>query len=369
MNVESRGRSSNKGNGRGKSKSRTSRSKSRNPRNPNNFQNQNNSKIVECWNYGKRGHYKNQCKAPKKDPENKAEANVASTSGVDDALICSLESKAKSWVLDSRASFHATSSSELFTSYTLGNLGKVYLGDDQPCDVVGKGEVQIKLNGSVWKLKDVRHIPALRKNLISVGQLDDEGYDITFKDKKWKVSRGAMIIAHGKKTDTLYKTTNACGSIAVVASKDDHNLWHQRLGHMSEKGLKSMHSKGKLQGLHSINIDLCECCIFGKQKRVSFKTNGKTPKQEKLKLVHTDVWGPATVSSIGGKSYFVTFIDDHSRKVWVYFLRQKSEVYELFKKWKAMVENKTGLKVKKLRFNNGGEYEDARGGGVQKVLL
>ena len=115
-------------------------------------------------------------------------------------------------------------------------------------------------------------------------------------------------------------TTNACGSIAVAASKEDPNLWHQRLGHMSEKGLKIMHSKGKLLGLQSINIDLCECCIFGKQKRVSFKTGGRTPKQEKLELVHTDVWGPATVSSIGGKSYFVTFIDNHSRKGWVYFL-------------------------------------------------
>jgi transposase InsO family protein len=62
--------------------------------------------------------------------------------------------------------------------------------------------------------------------------------------------------------------------------------------------------------------------------------------------------------SIGGKSFFVTFIDDHSRKVWVYFLRQKSEVYKVFKKWKAMVENKIGLKIKKLRSDNGEEYED-----------
>ena len=74
------------------------------------------------------------------------------------------------------------------------------------------------------------------------------------------------------------------------------------------------------------------------------------------------MWGQLQ-SSIGGKSYFVTFIDDHSRKVWVYFLRQKSEVHEVFKKWKAMVENETGLKVKKLRSNNGGEYED---GGFKK---
>jgi len=91
---------------------------------------------------------------------------------------------------------------------------------------------------------------------------------------------------------------------------------------------------------------------------VSFKKAGRAPAEEKLELVHTDVWGLVSVSSIGGKQYFVTFIDDHSRKVWVYFLRHKSDVFEAFKKWKAMVENETGLKIKKLRSDNGGEYED-----------
>jgi len=71
-----------------------------------------------------------------------------------------------------------------------------------------------------------------------------------------------------------------------------------------------------------------------------------------------DIWGPASISSIRGKQYFVTFIDDHSRKVWIYFLRHKSDVFEAFKKWKAMVENETGLKIKKLRSDTGGEYED-----------
>ncbi|BBG97487.1 transposable element gene [Prunus dulcis] len=105
---------------------------------------------------------------------------------------------------------------------------------------------------------------------------------------------------------------------------------------------------------------MCEDCIFGKQKRVSFQTSGRTPKKERLELVHSDVWGPTTISSIGGKHYFVTFIDDHSRKVWVYFLKHKSEVFEAFKRWKAMVENETGLKIKRLRTDNGGEYEDTR---------
>ena len=76
-----------------------------------------------------------------------------------------------------------------------------------------------------------------------------------------------------------------------------------------------------------------------------------------LEMVHTDVWGPTPVSSLGGYRFYVTFIDDFSRKVWAYFLKHKSYVFETFKKWKAEVENQTGLKVKCLRSDNGGEYD------------
>ena len=114
--------------------------------------------------------------------------NVISTSGGDDALICSLESNEESWVLDSGASFHATSLKEFFEKYVPKNLRYVYLSDDQPCAIVGKGVVKIKLNGSVCELKDVKHIPDLRKNLISVGQLANEEYTTTFHRDDWKIS-------------------------------------------------------------------------------------------------------------------------------------------------------------------------------------
>ncbi|WVZ03536.1 hypothetical protein V8G54_024342 [Vigna mungo] len=345
LHTESRGRSSNKGYGGGRSKERRSNSK-----NHHSFQN---SKTIECWNCGKVGHYKNQCKSARKNHEDKAEANVASTSRGEDALICSLENKEESWVLDSRASFHATSQKEFFENYVPGNLGKVYLGNEQSCEIAGKGAVKIKLNGSVWKLKNVRHIPDLTKNLISVGQLANDGYITVFHGDNWKISKGAMTIARGRKSGTLYKTEGACHLIAV-AMNENPNLWHRRLGHMSEKGMRIMHSKRKLPSLRSIEFDMCEDCILGKHKRVSFQRSERIPKKERLEFVHSDVWGPTTVSSIGGKRYFVTFIDDHSRKVWTYFLKNKSEVFEAFKIWKAMVENETGLKIKKLRSDNGG---------------
>ena len=58
----------------------------------------------------------------------------------------------------------------------------------------------------------------------------------------------------------------------------------------------------------------------------------KNYNEEKLELFYSDVWGPTTTQSIGGKQYFVTFIDDHSRKVWIYLLKYKSEVFEAFRR-------------------------------------
>jgi len=72
--------------------------------------------------------------------------------------------------------------------------------------------------------------------------------------------------------------------------------------------------------------------------------------------VHTDVWGPAQVSSLGGSHYYVTFIDDATKKTWIYCIQNKSDVFDTFKKWKALVENEIGKRLKCLRSDNGGEY-------------
>ena len=62
------------------------------------------------------------------------------------------------------------------------------------------------------------------------------------------------------------------------------------------------------------------------------------------------------VYSLGGNKYFVTFIDDASRKTWVYLLHTKSQVFRYFHKFHAMVEREKGNHLKKIRTDNGGEY-------------
>ena len=101
--------------------------------------------------------------------------------------------------------------------------------------------------------------------------------------------------------------------------------------------------------------NLCNYCLFGKQHRVSFQKNS-TQKLEKLKLVYSDVCGPIEVDSLGGNKYFVTFIDDTSRKTWVYLLHIKSHVFQYFHKIHAMVERETRNPLKRLRTDNGKEY-------------
>ncbi|WCJ44212.1 Retrovirus-related Pol polyprotein from transposon TNT 1-94 [Euphorbia peplus] len=343
LSTENRGRSdsrSKQNRGRSKSKGRGG--------NPNKDRSH-----VKCWNCNETGHYMNQCKAPKKDKfVNSASEEYA------EALILSVRSPVESWVLDSGASFHSCSSADLMENYTSGKFGKVYLADDEPLEIVGKGDVSIKTkNGSVIKLSGVRHVPGLKRNLLSVGQLDDEGYCVVFVGGNWKISKGSMVVARGEKVGSLYVTDNVCNSIDVVSEVVNTDLWHCRLGHMSEKGIKVLFSKGLLPGLKSADLGLCEDCIFGKQKRVSFNKGGRTLKKEKLELVHSDLWGPAPVKSLGGAYYYMTLIDDCTRKLWVYFLKKKSEAFDVFRKWKALVENETGLKVKCLRSDNGGEYE------------
>ena len=75
-----------------------------------------------------------------------------------------------------------------------------------------------------------------------------------------------------------------------------------------------------------------------------------------LNMVYSDVCGPIDVESYGGRKYFLTFIDDASRKLWVYFLKTKDEVFQHFQEFHAMVERETGNKLKCFRTDNGGEY-------------
>ena len=97
---------------------------------------------------------------------------------------------------------------------------------------------------------------------------------------------------------------------------------------------------------------LYKSCIFENKKGGSFSKARREPKTAKLELIHADICRPSIVAFLDGFNYYVTFIDDSSRKMWVHFFRNKFDVFEIFKRWKAMVENETNLKVKCVWYDN-----------------
>ena len=134
-------------------------------------------------------------------------------------------------------------------------------------------------------------------------------------------------------------------------------LWDQRLGHIGEKGLRILHGNGMVEGMSnsSLDFDFCEHCVYGKKNWVSFPSGAKRANKI-LELVHSDVFGPVSVPSLGKFVYYISFIDDFSRNTCIEFLRNKSEVFDIFKEFKALMENQTEKKIKVLRIDNGGDF-------------
>ena len=112
----------------------------------------------------------------------------------------------------------------------------------------------------------------MRKNLISLSTLDGKGYKYSSGDGVLKVSKGSLIVMKGDlKSANLYRLhgTTITGDATVVSNSlsnsNASNLWHIRLGHMSEHGMEVLSKRGLLDG-HSISkLKFCEHCVFGKQ--------------------------------------------------------------------------------------------------------
>ena len=218
-------------------------------------------------------------------------------------------------------------------------------------------------DGVIRELHGVRYVPSLKKKLISLGTIKSQGYKFYSDNNVLKVSKGALVIMKAPQNGLLYMQQGKTleNGVAMVANEvqgdksDLFSLWHMRLGHVGEKTLQGLIKQGCLKGAKPGKIEFCEHCVFGKQTKVKF---GSTINQTKgiLDYVHSDAWGPAKNASLGGKSWFVSCIDDYSRRSWIYMMKRKDEVLDIFLEWKNMVENKTRKKIKILRSDNGGEY-------------
>uniref|UniRef100_A0A2N9JAK8 Uncharacterized protein n=1 Tax=Fagus sylvatica TaxID=28930 RepID=A0A2N9JAK8_FAGSY len=217
-------------------------------------------------------------------------------------------------------SYHMTPRRDRFTTYRPINGGLVYMGNNTTYKVVGIGTVRIKMyDGIVRTMTDVRHMPDLAKNLLSLSTFDSQGYNYTGGGGVLRIGKGALIVINGILVNDLYllQGSTIVGVAAVSSADLDSNthLWHMHLAHMSEADMYILSKQGLLNGQKIGKLDFCEHCVFGKQCRVKFSIAQHRTKGT-VDYIHLDLWGPSPVSLKGGHRYLMTFIDYYSRKVW-----------------------------------------------------
>ncbi|GJW55695.1 retrovirus-related pol polyprotein from transposon TNT 1-94, partial [Tanacetum coccineum] len=205
-----------------------------------------------------------------------------------DLLMVVGEERFLEWIMNSGGSFHMTPRRNFLFDFKEFNGGMVLLGDNRACAIIGTGKVGVQMkDGSSFVLEN----------------------------------NGRVKAEFGE------------ASVGIQEKESLAQVWHKRMGHISEAGLHELEIRDMLGKKGLGKLELCENCVLGKSTR-----------------------GPSRVESISGCRYFLSIVDDYSRRVWVHFLRHKNEAFSKFKEWKQLVENQTSRKLKKLRTNNGLEF-------------
>ncbi|WJZ83970.1 hypothetical protein VitviT2T_003607 [Vitis vinifera] len=219
---------------------------------------------------------------------------------------------------------------------------------------------------STLSVPGVFHVPALSYNLCSVGQLAELGYRLIFYYSGCIVQdlRTGQELGTGPRVGRMFPVNNlhfppvapvsvAAATIAV-SSLPSLALWHSRLGHAPSSRVQQLVSRGLLGSVSKDNFD-CTSCQLGKQPALPFN-NSESISKSIFELIHSDVWGPSPVASIGGSRYFVVFIDDYSRYSWIFPMKSRSEILSIYSNFAKMVETQFSKRIKTFRSDNALEY-------------
>uniref|UniRef100_A0A2N9EXA4 Integrase catalytic domain-containing protein n=1 Tax=Fagus sylvatica TaxID=28930 RepID=A0A2N9EXA4_FAGSY len=293
-----------------------------------------NKAIIECYKCHQLGHFQYEC------PKWEKEANYAELEEKEEMLLMSYVELNQSrredvWFLDSGCSNHMCANKEWFSDLDEEFRESVKLGNNSKMAVLGKGNIRLQIAGVTQVITDVFYIPELKNNLLSVGQLQERGVALL-------IQHGVCRVYHPKK-GLIMQTAMSANRI---------------YGHLSFKGLRTLQYKQMVKGLPQLKAPskICTDCMVGKQHRDAIPKRSLWRASQRLQLVHADICGPIKPVSNSKKRYFISFIDDYSRKVWIYFLAEKSEAFTIFKNYKNLVEKETGAFIRCLRTDRGGEF-------------
>ncbi|GFX85115.1 retrovirus-related Pol polyprotein from transposon TNT 1-94 [Trichonephila clavipes] len=270
--------------------------------------------IGPCYVCNKYGHLKVNCKEKKSLQKSPSTVNETFNTEFDKGV----------WVIDTAATSYFCNDKSLFLDLKpITNMKMSLATEDKSCPVEGIGTLRfrVKYKGSFHEitLTDVLFNPKLRRNLLSGSRLESKG-------------------AH------------------FVGTKE---IWHQRFCHVNNDYLVKTSKNDSVKGLPRLTDNVqthCIPCKLAKSKRVSFKKTGAVRSKRPLELLHMDLCGPMPTESQGGNKYFLSIIDDYSRKVTVFPIRNKSDVFHTFIRFQKRAERFLSKKVIAVRTDGGLEF-------------
>jgi hypothetical protein len=280
------------------------------------------------------------------------------------------------WVFDTAATNHFCNNKALFSKYTpVDNTTMSLAVGEVSCPIEGVGEINLsaKIGGQIqtFTLKDVMYSPKLRRNLISGCRADVAGASyVGGKRKIWVHLNGSKLF-YAKYSKGLYffkpyryydkdgkvLNTSQVRNFAIEANVSAE-LWHKRFAHINQEYVINTSKHEAVVGLPVIKQykEECKSCKIAKTRRTTFKSISSIRSSKPLELLHMDLCGPLPVVSNGGRKYFLTIIDDFSRKVSVYIVKHKYDVFEIFKQFQVRAERLLNLKILNIRTDNGLEF-------------
>jgi len=273
--------------------------------------------------------------------------------------------KKQLWYLDSGCSKHMTGDASKFIELHERQEGYVTYGDNNKGRILGRGNVGSK---DSLIISDVLLVEGLKHNLLSISQLCDKAYQVTFEPELCLISdattRRTVLI--GKRVNNVYML-NICditSNMTCLLSKSDESwLWHRRLAHIHMHHLDKLVSKSLVDGLPQLKFErnrICDACQRGKQSKASFKLKNFVLTTRPLELLHMDLFGPSRTMSLGGNYYALVIVDDYSRFTWTLFLVTKDNAFTAFKRLAKILVNENNCNISAIKTDHGGEFQNER---------
>ena len=310
------------------------------------------AKVPFCRYCKKRGHQIDDCWTKAKNDKRKTNSPIKPVSH----YVTSNCAKQSESILDSGAAGgHFLKDKSLFTTLTgIEHKESLTLADNSNQAIIGRGKAVLQLNnGHFLQLDNAHYVPKLKRNLISTSELCTSGYQI------WQTSRGAQLYKNAYVVgDCLGEVPEVGGLLQFNPPTQNYSAssvvktpWHDRFGH---PGIDKTSSISQAYGIDISHEVHCNTCAMAKLKARAYpRSEIKTSKP--LQLIHADICGPLNKSH-EGYTYYVIFTDDFSRYASIYLMKHRSEIVEIFTKYKRFIENQTNGKIKKLRTDRGLEW-------------